>query len=174
MANPDLFSLRSEVFRDSSGSSGSSRVGDSTCAREAHHIQPAPIDDVMILLKKFSSSMDTAVRKVGILGHTAHLMEEALLQTVLAPLRSGEGQQGGSDDNDDDIPRKPDQSGAKLPYIQRLETLLAMTARDTEGTSMSVCLNSVCPHVCLFVRLYSPIVFLILRFTITPQATCFF
>jgi hypothetical protein len=84
-------------------------------------VQPAPIDDVMILLKKFTSSMEKKTRKIGILGHTAHLMEEALLQAVLAG------------DNDDTKEQGQPGDDIKLPYIQRLEDLLDMTARDTEG-----------------------------------------
>ena len=119
MANPDLYTYcesghSSSINSDQIGPGGSL------------HVQSAPIDDVMILLKKFASSMDKKTRKIGIAGHTAHLMEEALLHTV-------------STRNNIEDTENPDQrhegsnEDANLPYIQRLESLLNMTARDTEG-----------------------------------------
>ena len=79
MANPERYS-----YIDQSSSSSSSSSSGSSHTAASYRAQAAPIDDVMILLKKFASSMDRTTRKIGILGHTAHLMEEALLQAVLS------------------------------------------------------------------------------------------
>jgi hypothetical protein len=118
MANPDRYSYVPSSSSSSSSSSISSPAG--SC-----HVQPAPIDDVMILLKKYASSMDKTMRKIGILGHTAHLMEEALLQAVVSGSHTG--------DSDAQGQAQADSDETKLPYIQRLEALLNMTVRDTEG-----------------------------------------
>ena len=126
MANPDRYSCKGESS-GSSGSSSSSSSNSTGSLKAKFNIQPAPIDDVMILLKKFTSSMDKATRKVGILGHTAHLVEEALLQAVL----------DGNNHCNDDITQERRECGdedlKEVLYIQRLETLLDVTARDTEG-----------------------------------------
>jgi hypothetical protein len=46
-------------------------------------------DDVMILLKKFSGSMDIKMRRISIIGYVAFLSQSYALSTATAAVGSG-------------------------------------------------------------------------------------
>lgn len=78
-------------------SSTSNLTQDSVLADITSALASVPIDDITILLKKFSASLDpkyflslhflylSRIRRIGISGHVAHIIEETIITSALVP-----------------------------------------------------------------------------------------